>query len=563
MSTPPAADVHRTRDTAVPEPSSEELDALLRELSAQPPGQRRAALRDQVIRRLLPMARRVSRRFQRHGEDFDDLLQVASLGLIKAVDGYDPALGHAFLSYALPKVTGELRRHLRDRTATVRLPRPFQEASGRILNAVEELEQRFGGCSPTTEQIAAHTGLGQERVRSALRAVHACRTRSLDEPAGQGEGSSLACLVGAEDPALDRVVDTVALAALVRQLPERDRRVLYLRFYRERTQQQIAEAVGVSQMQVSRILRRCLDRLRGALLTGESGPGAGTRGPLTVRPARPSRPATTASAGTAPVPGLRPTTGPRLRTPPAPQPRHPDPARPRTTAAPTRRPPSSPGPPTAPALRTWPNPRSHTPADTANGPRPQAPAPAGVRAPHDPKPRHQTNPRFHTPADTAHRTPPGHGPQPPATTQPRTPTDPKPRHRTDPRFRAPADPPLPSSAATVPPAPAARKARSPAGTAHRTATGPRLRALSAAGLRSPDGAGFRCRWGGGGPGTAVSAGGRRPRAPGAEGLARCCAPGASGTIRCSKARSGVWRRTRRARRAARPPPGAPCTRGTT
>ncbi|GGX02116.1 hypothetical protein GCM10010297_24800 [Streptomyces malachitofuscus] len=293
MSTPPAAAVHRTRDAAAPEPSSDELDALLHELSAQPPGLRRAALRDQVIRRLLPMARRVTRRFQRHGEEFDDLLQVACLGLIKAVDGYDPALGHAFLSYALPKVTGELRRHLRDRTATVRLPRPFQEASGRILQAVGELEQRLGGSAPTTDQIAAHTGLGRDRVLSTLRAVHACRPRSLDEPSGHGQESSLACLIGAEDPALERVVDTVALAALVKQLPERDRRVLHLRFYRERTQQQIADAIGVSQMQVSRILRRCLDRLRGALLAGEPGEGSGdgVPGPVTGRTVRPARPA--------------------------------------------------------------------------------------------------------------------------------------------------------------------------------------------------------------------------------------------------------------------------------
>ncbi|WP_073935497.1 sigma-70 family RNA polymerase sigma factor [Streptomyces sp. CB02400] len=287
---PSAADVIRTRD-AVPEPSSEQLDSLLRELSEHPPGLRRAALREHVIRLLLPMARRVTRRFQRHGEEFDDLVQVASLGLIKAVDGYDPALGHAFLSYAVPKVTGELRRHLRDRTATVRLPRPLQEASGRILQAVEELEQRLGGHSPTPEQIAGHTGLGQDRVLSALRAVHACRARSLDEPAGHDQEIPLACLVGAEDPALGRVVDTVSLTALVKRLPECDRRVLYLRFYREYTQQQIADAIGVSQMQVSRILRRCFDRLREALLADEPCAGAGeaARGPAAGRAARPAR----------------------------------------------------------------------------------------------------------------------------------------------------------------------------------------------------------------------------------------------------------------------------------
>ncbi|MFI2376199.1 sigma-70 family RNA polymerase sigma factor [Streptomyces sp. NPDC018964] len=285
-----AADAIRTCDAAVPEPSSEQLDALLRELSEHPPGPRRAALRDRVIRLLLPMARRVTRRFRYRGEESDDLVQVASLGLIKAVDGYDPARGHAFLAYALPKVTGELRRHLRDRTTTVRLPRPLQEASGRILQAVEELEQRPGGHSPTSEQIAEHTGLGQDRVLSTLRAVRACRPRSLDEPAGHGREGPLARPVGAEDPALGRVVDTVSLDALVKRLPERDRRVLYLRFYQERTQQQIADAVGVSQMQVSRILRRCFDRLREALLADEpcAGAAGGTRAPVAGRAARPA-----------------------------------------------------------------------------------------------------------------------------------------------------------------------------------------------------------------------------------------------------------------------------------
>ncbi|QKW03943.1 sigma-70 family RNA polymerase sigma factor [Streptomyces sp. NA02536] len=299
-----AADVIRTRDAAAPEPTAQHLDALLRELSEQPQGPRRAALRDDVIRRLLPVAHRVTRRFRRHGEEWDDLVQVASLGLIKAVDGYDPARGHAFLSYALPKVTGEVRRHLRDRTAAVRLPRPLQEAAGQVFRAVEELEQRLDGHPPTTEQIAEHTGLGADRVLSALRAVHECRPRSLDAPAGGGRDVP-ACPLGAEDPALGLVVDTVSLASLVRRLPERDRRVLHLRFYREQSQREIAEAVGVSQMQVSRILRRCLGRLREALLASEPRPEAGEavqarpapgpparRRPPTPPPTTPPQPAT-------------------------------------------------------------------------------------------------------------------------------------------------------------------------------------------------------------------------------------------------------------------------------
>ncbi|MER6633909.1 SigB/SigF/SigG family RNA polymerase sigma factor, partial [Streptomyces sp. NPDC000987] len=288
-----AAGPLRPRDaTAAAEPSSERFDVLMREMAEQPPGPRRTALRDQILVLLLPLARRVARRYRHRGEDLDDLVQVASLGLVKAVDGYDPALGHAFLSYALPKVTGELRRHLRDRTAAVRLPRPLHEASRQVFQAVEELEQRLGGRPPTPEQIAEHTGLEPHRVLSALRAVHECRPRSLDEPAAHDQDSPLACLIGAEDAALGRVLDTLTVTALVKRLPERDRRVLYLRFYREQTQQQIADVIGVSQMQVSRILRRCLERLREALSATEPPTADGGRAPQpgSGRPARQASP---------------------------------------------------------------------------------------------------------------------------------------------------------------------------------------------------------------------------------------------------------------------------------
>ncbi|MBC7270107.1 MAG: sigma-70 family RNA polymerase sigma factor [Streptomyces sp.] len=276
----PAVSRPRTSAVAAVPAFSEQLDDLMRDMCAQPPGSRRAAVREHVIRRLLPLARRVARRYQRHGEDLDDLVQVAAVGLVKAVDSFDPRLGHAFLSYCLPKITGELRRHVRDRTAVIRLPRPLQEASGPVIHAIEELEQRHGGRRPTAAQIAEHTGLDCGRVLATLRAVHECRLRSLDEPADHDDGLPLASLLGAADAALEHVVDSVALASVVKRLPRRDQRVLYLRFYREQSQQQIANAVGVSQMQVSRILRRCCDRLREALL--------GT-GPPRERPAVPER----------------------------------------------------------------------------------------------------------------------------------------------------------------------------------------------------------------------------------------------------------------------------------
>ncbi|MEU0400574.1 SigB/SigF/SigG family RNA polymerase sigma factor [Streptomyces sp. NPDC006197] len=246
---------------------SERIDRLMHDLAALPPGPRRSAARERVIGLLVPLARRVACRFRAHREDHEDLVQVASLGLVKAVDGYDPALGHAFLSYALPTIVGEIKRHMRDHSAAVRLPRPLQEARARIFQASEELEQLHGGRSPSLAEIAEHTGLETDRVTATLRAVRECSPRYLDAAAGDGDHCAVVSLLGGEDPELGRVVDTVALTTAVKRLPERDRRVLYLRFYHERTQQEIAGAIGVSQMQVSRILARCFQRLRAALTT--------------------------------------------------------------------------------------------------------------------------------------------------------------------------------------------------------------------------------------------------------------------------------------------------------
>ncbi|MCX3063045.1 sigma-70 family RNA polymerase sigma factor [Streptomyces beihaiensis] len=245
--------------------SSERIDALMRDLAARPPGQGRTAARERTISLLVPLARRVARRFRAQSEDYDDLVQVASLGLVKAVDGYDPTLGHAFLSYALPTIVGEIKRHIRDHTTPVRLPRPVQEARALIFQAVAELQQRDGGRSPSPAQISENTGLEPGRVTATLRAVRECNPRYLDAQATDGEDCAIISRLGAEDRELSRVVDSVALTSAVKQLPEQDRHVLYLRFYRERTQQQIADVVGVSQMQVSRILTRCLQRLRVAL----------------------------------------------------------------------------------------------------------------------------------------------------------------------------------------------------------------------------------------------------------------------------------------------------------
>jgi RNA polymerase sigma-70 factor (sigma-B/F/G subfamily) len=328
---PTTTSTHPEHGQATPaDLSSENIDTLMRDLTTVPPGPRHTALRNRTIHLLLPLAHRLARRYRTRGEDIDDLVQVACLGLIKAVDGYDPTFGNAFLSYALPTIAGEIKRHLRDRTRLVRLPRPVQEAQGRIFQAVEELEQRHGAQSPTPEQIAEHTGLDLHHVISTLRAVRECSPRYLDADTDNGEGCPLISLVGAEDRAMGLAVDTIALATVLKQLSERERRILYLRFYQDQTQQQIAEAMGVSQMQISRILARCFTQLRQALQgcessTTDEGQGAPSPSTLPAR-ARRSRPAAR------PIPGsdARPPTRSCPRTNHAPQ--HGDPSM-RTTAA--------------------------------------------------------------------------------------------------------------------------------------------------------------------------------------------------------------------------------------
>ncbi|MCD0484883.1 SigB/SigF/SigG family RNA polymerase sigma factor [Streptacidiphilus sp. ASG 303] len=264
-----------TRSDGLPE----QVDALLRRLSELRDSPERLAVRDEAVRSLLPLARRIAGRFRGRGEDAEDLYQVACVGLVKAVDGYDGARGHAFLSYAVPTIRGEVRRHLRDRTAGVHVPRPVQEVLARIRTARAELQQRNHGARPTAEDLAAHTGLDVADVRRALGAEDVRHTRSLDAaPAGRHGGPALADLAGAEDPGLDLAVDRVSLRPLVERLPERERRILYLRFFEDMTQRQVAEAVGLSQMHVSRLLRDCFTLLREQVL-GPEGPAAGTAGP--------------------------------------------------------------------------------------------------------------------------------------------------------------------------------------------------------------------------------------------------------------------------------------------
>ena len=236
------------------------IDALMQELSALPPGPARSMLREQVVTALLPVARRLAERLRGY-TDSEDLFQVACVGLVRAVDHFDPALGHAFFSYAVPTVVGELRRHVRDHCGDVHVPRRVHEARTHVRRARADLFQRHGR-TPSVTELSAHTGMPEKDVRLALQAEKAQHARSIEECVTSGTGLTLADTLGAEDPRLSGVLAKVTVQPLLRRLPERERRIMYLRFFRHMTQQDIADTIGISQMHVSRLLSRSLARLR-------------------------------------------------------------------------------------------------------------------------------------------------------------------------------------------------------------------------------------------------------------------------------------------------------------
>ena len=223
-------------------------------------------LRAQIIEDLLPLATHLAARFRNRGEPFDDLVQVANLALIKAVDGFDPERGVSFSSYAVPFIAGELKRHFRDKTWHVRVPRRLQELSLQINRATDELTQRLGR-SPTVADLAKHLEIGEEETIEALEAAGAYHSLSLDAPAGGEDGAStLVDLIGTEDSDLAEVDARVALPPLLATLPAREQKILAMRFYGNLTQSQIAAEMGISQMHVSRLITKALASLRHQLL---------------------------------------------------------------------------------------------------------------------------------------------------------------------------------------------------------------------------------------------------------------------------------------------------------
>lgn len=254
------------RDTTAPQQSSRDrlTDELVERAAAAPEPERRRLL-DEVVLLNLPVARSIASRYRDRGEPLEDLVQVASLALVKAARGYEPGRGRGFLPYAVPTITGELRRHFRDRGWDVRPPRRVQELRLAVGNAVQELSQEIGR-SPTVAELSERLDVDQEDVIETLAASQGYSATSLDAPVDGEEGVSLGDTLGCEDDDLDRVVDCLAVEPLLASLPPRDRHILCLRFYRGWTQSQIAEDIGVTQMQVSRLLSRALARLRKAAL---------------------------------------------------------------------------------------------------------------------------------------------------------------------------------------------------------------------------------------------------------------------------------------------------------
>ncbi|QUH00739.1 RNA polymerase sigma factor SigF [Saccharopolyspora erythraea] len=227
---------------------------------------RHEQLRDRLVTEHLPVAEHIARRFSHRGESQEDLTQVATLGLINAVDRFDPGRGVDFLSYAVPTIMGEVRRHFRDTGWAVRMPRRLQELHLSVSAAIARLSQEFGR-APTPSEIAEHLGISTNDVYHGLEAGNAYRSASLDELLTDTDEIPLGDAIGSNDAELDEVENRETIRPLLAELEERERRILVMRFFRGMTQTQIAEQVGISQMHVSRLLSRTLAWLRERLET--------------------------------------------------------------------------------------------------------------------------------------------------------------------------------------------------------------------------------------------------------------------------------------------------------
>jgi RNA polymerase sigma-B factor len=270
-----AAEVPVVAEDAVPAPRStsrwgdaerareRELIEVLASNDPDSPAHRRA--RDELVTIHLPLVQYLARRFRDRGEPLEDLVQVGTIGLIKAVDRFDPERGVEFSTYATPTIVGEIKRHFRDKGWAIRVPRRLQELRMSIGAATAELSQRSGR-SPTVAELAAHIGVSEDEIIEGLEGAQAYSTSSLDaQVGGDDDAPMLADRLGADDPDLEGVEYRESLKPLLAALPARERRILVLRFFHGMTQSQIAEEVGISQMHVSRLLAKSLAQLRDGL----------------------------------------------------------------------------------------------------------------------------------------------------------------------------------------------------------------------------------------------------------------------------------------------------------
>ncbi|GAA2892670.1 hypothetical protein Acy02nite_62870 [Actinoplanes cyaneus] len=245
-----------------PVDSAAELLNAMAAMPAEHPS--RAALRDRAIEAWLPLARHLANRYSGRGEPTDDLIQTATVGLIKAVDKFDPERGVDFAGYAIPTIIGEIKRHFRDRTWSVRVPRRLQELRLAITEANSTLTHSLGR-SPTVPDIAVHLGITEEEVLEGLEGARAYNATSLSTPISADGSTELGDTLGGEDYEFELAETRVALGPALATLDEREQRILTLRFYGNLTQSQIADQIGISQMHVSRLLTKALAKLRNQL----------------------------------------------------------------------------------------------------------------------------------------------------------------------------------------------------------------------------------------------------------------------------------------------------------
>ena len=263
-----------TAVTPSPGPDEQLADerALLRRYAADPT----PAVREELVARFMPLARRLASRYSGGAEPFDDLVQVASVGLVKAIDRFEPDRGTAFSTFAVPTILGELKRHFRDRGWSIHVPREVQERILKVEKALAELPARLGRAA-TVDDIAEKLGVTPEQVLEAMHASQGHHAVSLDASPAMGDGEEHAPLrerIGGQDIGFETVEYGAAIEGALSEISQRDREILHLRFVEDMTQSEIAKRVGVSQMHVSRILRSTLETLRRAVDDGEE-PGAG------------------------------------------------------------------------------------------------------------------------------------------------------------------------------------------------------------------------------------------------------------------------------------------------